>query len=609
MYTTKKIGKHGKRFNKVKTFFKKPENIILVVFGIVLTIFTFVPFTILLFDTIKVHPGTIDSAMTGKVSGITGYNWKDLIGGPLAKQNLWKPLGNSVLLAVLSSTISILFGGTVAYFVTRTNLKAKKYIGAIFIFPYIMPQWTLAVVWQTLFKSNAVTGTADGLFASLFGICMPKWWVEGMFPSALVLGIHYAPFAYILLGSVFKNMDANLVEAAVILNTPKWKIFFKVTIPMITPAILSTVLLVFSSSMGSYPVPHYLKLTTLATKYNDLKVLRTGQASIVGLIMMLFGVAILIANVVSNRSRKQYTTVTGKSGQASVVNLGKFGKYAIAILLIIITFFTSVYPVVSFGLETFLPNPGDYSFLKHGDFGSLTTKWWIHRGTTDVGLYGQQGILYNKMIWNGFKGSIIVAVLCSLFAGTIGLLIGYAVSKRRKTKLAGYVNSIAFLPYLLPSLAVGIAFFIFGSATGMYNTYFLVVLTGTIKYIPFASRASLNSMMQVSSEIEEAALIQGTPWYKRMTRIMIPIQKSAIVSGYLLPFITAIRELTLFMLLVDQAKLSTTLLNYFDEMGLYAFSSGINLLIIISVLITNALINKLTGASLDKGVGGAKKNA
>ena len=59
-----------------------------------------------------------------------------------------------------------------------------------------------------------------------------------------------------------------------------------------------------------------------------------------------------------------------------------------------------------------------------------------------------------------------------------------------------------------------------------------------------------------------------------------------------------------FMCLLSIDMLSTTQLQYFDEMGLYAFSSGINLLIIVFVLVTNKLIEKLTGASLDKGMGG-----
>lgn len=592
------------RKNKIKTFFQKPEHVILVLFGIVLTFATIIPIITLALDTIKVHPGSIDAVMTGKTSGFTLYNWTDLFGSETSKQNLWIPVLNSIVLSVMSSAVAILFGGTFAYLVTRTNLKFKKYLSAIFIFPYIMPQWTLAVIWQNLFKSAAVTGGSDGLMSSLFNVQMPLWWAQGMFPSIIILAIHYAPFAYILIGSIFRNMDSNLEEAATILNTPKLKMFFKITLPMIYPAILSTILLVFGSSMGSYPVPHYLKLTTLSTKYVQLRTRRVGQASILGVIMMGFGVLILLLNQRSSKSRKSYTTVTGKSGQASEVNLGRFLKYAIAVLLIAITFFTSIYPIISFGIETFLPNPGDYSFLKHGDWGSLTTKWWTHSGTGEVGMYGQQGILHNKMIWNGFKGSLIVAFFSALIAGTIGLFIGYAVSRKRHNKFASYVNNIAFLPYLLPSLAVGIAFFIFGSTLGIYDTYLLVIIAGTIKYIPFASRASLNSMMQISNEIEEAALIQGIPWHKRMTRIIIPIQKAAIISGFLLPFMTAIRELTLFMLLVNQSKLSTTLLGYYDEMGLYALSSGINLIIIITILSINFLVNKLTGASLDKGVGG-----
>ena len=132
----------------------------------------------------------------------------------------------------------------------------------------------------------------------------------------------------------------------------------------------------------------------------------------------------------------------------------------------------------------------------------------------------------------------------------------------------------------------------------------LLIIVGTIKYIPFASRSALNSMMQLSGEIEEAALIQNVPWVKRMTRIIIPIQKTSILSGYLLPFMTCLRELSLFMLLCVQGFILATTLDYFDEMGLYAFSSGINLILIITILVCNTIVNKLTGASIDSGIGG-----
>ena len=604
---TPRASRSAIRTNKVKTFFSKPHNVILLLMGLVLTVTTVAPIVAIVEDTFKIHAGTIDAYLTGQSSGYTAVNYIDLFTSSMAKSNLWMPLLNTVWLAVGTCVVSILFGGLFAFLITRTNLAWRKYLSSIFIFPYIMPQWTLAVVWQNLFNSNAVTGTSNGLLAATAGITMPIWWCKGLFPSIVVLGLHYAPFAYILIGGIFRNMDANLEEAATILDTPKWKIMCRVTLPMVKPAILSTILLVFGSAMGSYPVPHYLGLTTLATKYVSMNSKYTGEASILAIIMMIFGVAIMLLNQLSLQSRKNYTTVTGKSGQISKINLGRVGRYVIALVLVVVTFFTSIFPIVSFAFETFLPNPGDYSFLYTGDTKNLTTKWWVtSENVTENGMYGQKGILHNETIWHAFRGTIWVSVCCALLAGTIGTLIGYAVSKNRRSKWANYVNSVAFLPYLMPSIAVGVAFFILFSNehVNLFNTYTILIIVGTIKYIPFASRSSLNSMLQLSGEIEEAAIIQDIPWVRRMTRIIIPIQKSSIISGYLLPFMTCLRELSLFMLLCVQGFILSTTLDYFDEMGLYAFSSGINLILIITILVCNTLVNKVTGASLDKGIGG-----
>ena len=612
-----------RKLNKIKTYLSKPQNTILLILGILLTVTTIFPMVTIVRDTVKLHPGSVDSAPAAIDSqfdvldgSYTTYNWKNLftdsittrvgrerVTRSVASIYLWTPLLNSVLISIFACIGAILYGGIFAYLVTRTNLKFKKYLSSIFIFPYIMPQWTLAVLWQNLFNSNLITGGNDGLFVALFHVYMPKWWCEGLFPVSVVLALHYAPFAYILIGGIFRNMDANLEEAATILNTPRWKTFLRVTLPLVRPAILSTVLLVFSSAMGSYPIPHYLKLNTLSTQYVGMSSNRAGQASILAVIMMLFGFLILIVNQKTTSGRKNFTTVTGKSGQTSVVNLRSW-KYILGIVFVITTLATGILPIILFAIETFLPNPGDYSFLTHGIAGHMTTKWWVtSENITENGMYGQKGIFYNSEIWNAFGGTMIVAILCALCAGIIGTLIGYCVSKNRRSKWAAYVNNMAFLPYLMPSLAVGVAFFIFGSNVGIYNTILLLVLAGTVKYIPFASRSALNSMMQLSGEIEEAAIIQNIPWWKRMTRIIIPIQKTSIISGFLLPFMTCLRELTLFMLLCGQGKIITTMLGYFDEMGLYAFSSGINLILIIVILLFNTLVNKLTGASIDSGIG------
>ena len=123
--------------------------------------------------------------------------------------------------------------------------------------------------------------------------------------------------------------------------------------------------------------------------------------------------------------------------------------------------------------------------------------------------------------------------------------------------------------------------------------------------MPFASRTGTNAMMQLSGEIEEAAIIMHAPWWKRMTKILFPIQKSSFISGYLLPFISCMREMSLFVLLViSYQTLVTTVLSEYSRTGLSQASNAINLLIIVVVLVVQFIVNKLTGASIDKGVGG-----
>lgn len=94
------------------------------------------------------------------------------------------------------------------------------------------------------------------------------------------------------------------------------------------------------------------------------------------------------------------------------------------------------------------------------------------------------------------------------------MLAGYAIVKTRGTKLSSFVNNLAFFPYLMPSLAFGAIYLsMFSNANSfipsLYGTFFLLVLIGTVKYLPFASRAGINAMLQLSNEIEEAAVIKG----------------------------------------------------------------------------------------------------
>ena len=202
-----------------------------------------------------------------------------------------------------------------------------------------------------------------------------------------------------------------------------------------------------------------------------------------------------------------------------------------------------------------------------------------------------------------------LSLIVSAFAGTIGLLSGYAVAKKRGSKLSTIVNNLTFFPYLIPSMAFGAIFLSMfavrrGFIPALYGSFWLLVIVGTVKYLPFATRSSVNAMLQLSGEIEEAGTIMGVGWIKRMTRIIFPIQRSTFISGYLLPFISCMRELSLFILLVTPStRILTTLLFQYNEKGWNQYANAINLMIVVIVVGFNLLINKLTGASIDKGIG------
>ena len=592
---------------KLRSWFSKPANVILLVFLILLTVLTLYPMITMLMETVTVHLGREARLSKLPAGSTTLFHFTRLFAtseNSYSWITFYQPLLNTLAVSVSASAIAILFGGAVAFLVTRTNLKYKKFVSAVFTFPYIMPSWTLALFWETFFKNTMIgPKTSNGIMASVFGIYMPEWFVYGGFPIALVLGLHYAPFAYILIGGILRNMDANLEEAATILKTSRMRIIRKITLPIVRPAMLSTFLLVFASSMSAYSVPVFLgspvRYYVLSTTMKSLMDSYKGQAYIVVAVMILFGVGILMLNQAVTNSRKQFTTVTGKSGQISKINLGKANR-PIAIMLVVILLLVAVVPLVTFALESVIIKAGDYSLS------NMTLDFWIGRDTTQWLDQGDStGILLNPKVWNALGNSLGLALCCSLVAGTCGILVGYGVSKRRGSRLASWVNNLSFFPYLMPSLAFGAIYLAMASGIPWLGGFLLMALAGSVKYLPFASRSGVNAMLQLSAEIEEAAVITGVPWWKRMLRVIFPIQKSSFLSGYLLPMVSCMRELSLFVLIVPTSNtILTTMLMQYSEKGWAQFGNAINLLIIIVVLIVNFTVNKLTGASIDKGVGG-----
>ena len=595
-----------KRWNRIKTFFSKPYNVLLVLFIIILGFLVVIPLLSIIRDTFIVHPSE-KSRVHQAVGTFTTYHWKRLFASEFSKSLLWDPLKNSIKTSALTCIVSILIGGTFAWLVSRSDMLWKPLLTKLFIFPYIMPSWTLALAWKNFFKNVEITGS-NGIFYSLTGIQVPTWFAYGEFPITIVTGMHYAPFAYILIGGILHNMDANLEEAAIILKTNRLRMFWRITIPIVMPAVLSTIILVFSGAMASFATPQFLGLPVryfvLTTElYASINGTNPGVGYILAMVMILISVVIMYINQRMIGSRKSYATVTGKSANISIFHLGAW-RTPISILMFMLVMCMSVIPLVTFALESLLAYTGVY------DFNNLTLSFWIGQAQGHDTWQSESGILRNREVYRTLWNSLKLSFTCSLGAGTLGFLAGYCIVRRRGSFLSRLVEDLTFIPYLIPSMAFSAIYLsMFATKRGiipsLYGSFAILALIGTVKYLPMASRSGVNSMLQLSPEIEEAGIIMGVPWVKRMTRIIVPIEKTTIVSGYLLPFISAMRELSLFVILVTaNNRVLTTLLLFYDEKGYTQFSNAVNLLIIIVVLLINFTVEKLTGASIEKGVGG-----
>jgi iron(III) transport system permease protein len=218
--------------------------------------------------------------------------------------------------------------------------------------------------------------------------------------------------------------------------------------------------------------------------------------------------------------------------------------------------------------------------------------------------------LRNPEILRALGNSLRLGVLTALVCGVLGMLIGYTVVRMRGTKFAGILDQLSFMPYLMPSIAFGSALLALfavgrGPIPSLYGTLTLLVIACSVKYLPYSSRAGVSAMMQIGPELEEAATMAGASWLKRMTRVIVPLQKSSFFSGLLLPFISAMRELSLVVLLVSPGtQLATSVTLKFTDKGWYPYTNAVMVLIVIAVLFTTWISRKLLGTDLAKGIGG-----
>lgn len=581
-----------------------PQVLLSIIFLIALIYVVLVPLIVMVQETLTVHPMErfqIPGAMPGD---LTLNHWHKTFTSSV----LYKPLMNSLTIAVSLGLLSVSVGGVLAWLVVRTDIPFKKAISNLAMIPYIMPSWTMTLAWISIFKNQRIGG-APGIIQYVTGMEPPNWISYGMFPIIICLTLHYFPFGFMLIGGALRNIDSQLEESAELLGASRWQTIRRVILPIVLPVIFSTFLLTFSRGLGTFGTPSFLggpvRFFVLSTLlHSNLVGQRTGMAYIIALIMILFGVLILYMDHKVLGSRKSFVTISGKSGYRGVTKLGKLAKPIGFIVLLLITAVTII-PFAVLAIDSVMLLPGQYNV------NNFSLHYWIGPASSDIGLgTNVAGILRNPQILTALGNSLKLAVVTAVICGSVGMLIGYTVVRLRGTRLSQAIDQLSFMPYLMPSIAFGSIFLALfgvsrGPIPGLYGTFALLVLACVVRFLPYSSRSGISAMMQIGPEIEEAGIMAGANWGQRIKRIILPLQKGPFFSGLLLPFISAMRELSLVVLLVAPGtQLATTITIRYTERGWTAYANGVMILIVLTVLITEYTSRRLFGTDLAKGIGG-----
>jgi iron(III) transport system permease protein len=583
-----------------------PYNIISLISAILLVYLIVVPLGEIVSTTFTWQPKDVRISPNAVPGQFTFHHWIDMFTGPTASALLYGPLVNSLAVALSVSLFSLLLGGLMAWVVTRTDIPARKFLSFSILVPYMLPSWYKALAWITVFKNDRIGGY-PGFLQAIFGINPPNWLSYGFVPIVLTLSVHYYAFAYLLISSALSSIGGDLEEMGEIAGANRFQILKRITFPLVLPAILSSFILTFSRAIGTFGVPAFLGLKTnyytISTMlYSSVRSRRTVQAYILSLVLITIAVFTVWLNQRMIGKRKSYATIGGKGTRKNLVSLGRW-RTPILVLILVFVGVAVLFPVGILLFQTFMLKDGIYSFS------NLTLHYWI--GASDPKIFeGEAGIFRNPAIWTSFLTTMKLVLTASLIATFVGLIMGYVISRGRKKLSGRVIEQLSFLPYLIPSIAFGAIYLSMFSQRrlfipALYGTLALLVIISVVKYLPFSTRSGTSNMMQIGSELEEAAMIEGASFGKRFRRIIMPLAGKGFMSGFLLIFISAMKELDLLVLLMTPSTSTLAAMTYtYAESSFHQFSDAVTTLIVVIIIAVYLISGKLGNVDMSKGLGG-----
>ena len=481
-------------------------------------------------------------------------------------------LRNSMLICVCTTILGTLIGIPMAYISTRFNIWGKRIINMAVVLSMLSPPFIGAYSWILLL------GRAGFITKLLEKIGIEIGSIYGFQGILLVFTLKLFPYVYMYVSTALKNFDSSLEEASESLGVHGFKRIWHVTLPVIMPTILSAALIVFMTSLADFGTPMLIGegFKTLPVmiyeRYLSEVSSNASFASTLSVIIVSCSLLVLAIQKIII-ARKNYTMSAMRPPE--VVKLST-SKRILATLAVGFVALLAVLPQITVVVTSFLKTNGPL-FVKGFSLDSYRA------------ILGK----LSTNIRNTFTFSVIAIIIMMI----LGLLLAYIIV-RRKGKIANLLDTLVMFPYVIPGSVLGISLILAFNQKPIIltGTVLILVVSYTIRKLPFTLRSSIATLYQIDPAIEEASISLGVPPMKTFAKTTAILMLPGMLSGAVLSFIATINELSSTIILYS-GKTGTISVAIYTEIFKdgYGTAAALATILTVSTVIALIVFDKVSG--------------
>ena len=493
---------------------------------------------------------------------------------------------NTIKIAFWVTLLGTVVGTFYAWLLGRSDIPAKGLMRALFNIPYMFPPFLGAMAWDLLL--NGRSGYLNKLLMEVFGLSTAPVNINTLGGIVFVELSYYFPFVFMQVVSALERMDPTLEECARIAGARQMTVIRKITLPLVVPAISAGALLILTTSLAHFGVPSILGFSqgiyTLPTKIyavisragGSFEGIRQGAALSIMLVLVVFTALVIQKKILSSGS---YDIIKGKSMRPTLIKL-RGARIPLLILCIATLILIVIVPLVMIFLVSLVKAYGLPLIPENFTFQNYK-RIFAASGTID-----------------SVKNSLFVSIAAGIICMFLGTLIAYVVQKIRP-KGKEVLEVLSVLPYSLPGtvLAIGVILAWSGNILNisLYNTIWIILVAYIARYLSFSMKSSSAALLQVHPSLEEAARTCGASHMESLTDVTLPLIRPAMVSGFFLIFLPAMREVTTSILLYGPYTRTLGVQIYsLRDAGMIPQAAALGSVAIIIIIICNTIVTQAT---------------